>query len=103
MDEAPLQAADGGTGREREQQAVSRALEALRRKHGGTHWFGRDGQGYWAARPDVIGSLVRAADPDELGKLVAVLMPERPVSGTFPRVIWSSVTLVVMVGYLSGR
>lgn len=81
MDEAAPQAAGGGTRREREQQAVSRALEALRRKHGGTHSFGRDGKGYWAARPDVIGSLVRAGDPDDpeaLGALVAAELEAEP-------------------------
>lgn len=75
MDEAAVpQAARGKTDGGRaavDLAAVSQALEALRLAWGDSYMTGHDGKGYWAARPDRIGSLMRAGTPGELGRLLA--------------------------------
>jgi hypothetical protein len=71
MGDAAPQAARGGTSSEHDLAFAGEALEALRLAWGDLYMFGRDDKGYWAARPDVIGSMVRAADPVALGVLLA--------------------------------
>ena len=51
---------------------VSQALEAPRLAWGDVYMFGRDEEGYWAARPDRPGTGIhRAGDPEELCRLLA--------------------------------
>jgi hypothetical protein len=69
--EAAPTAATGKTSSGHGLAFISHALGALRLAWGDVYTTGHDDKGYWAARPDRMGSLMRADSPEELGRLLA--------------------------------
>ena len=65
---AAPQAAKGMADSEHDLEAVSRALEALRRAWGDVYLFGHDEKGYWAARRHAGTEVLRGETPEELGE-----------------------------------
>jgi hypothetical protein len=64
MDEAAPQAAEGS-------QDIARALEALRLLWGDEYLTGHDDEhGWWASRRGVVGHIVTAGSPEELGQMI---------------------------------
>jgi hypothetical protein len=65
MSEAAAQAADG-TGTE----DIAKALDVLRLLWDDEYLIGHDDLGWWASRRGVIGHIMTASSPEELGQII---------------------------------